>query len=583
MTRDRMTITVLALGVVVAAALSLFALILVDTRRSDRGNIEGRLRDRAKAGATLISSVFQASAATGRGSTAARYGGARVRPDVLARQARDGANAFLLVARPDGTVLAAAPGLPGAARTRLAGRPAWFRAAAARPILSVSNAGDSLVPRTLTFAQAFPAADGSTRILVSGSDPRLLSQFFAASLRQLPAVRGARTYLLDRRGAVLASPGMRARLGAPVPEDGVLDALTRRGHGNLSANRYYAASVIAGTPWRVVIVAPRGALFASIGGIRHWGPWALFGAFALAALTAIALVARAFRDAARIGTANAQLERATDVLEERAVALTGANRRLERVNGELARSNAELERFASIASHDLREPLRKVQMFSERVIHHESDNLSDRGRDYLGRMDTAAARMQTLIDGLLTYARVTTRPQPLEDVDLGQVAREVADDLDVIRRECGGRIEVGALPHVSAEPLRIRQLLQNLISNALHFHREDVPPVVRITGAVDGDDVVLDITDNGIGFEARHADRVFELFGRLHPRTAYPGTGMGLALCRRIVERHGGSIAVSSTPGQGSTFTVRLPRTPAADDVPPPALTEGDDPRFVAF
>jgi light-regulated signal transduction histidine kinase (bacteriophytochrome) len=265
------------------------------------------------------------------------------------------------------------------------------------------------------------------------------------------------------------------------------------------------------------------------------------------------------------------------------VALTGANARLERVNDELARSNAELDRFASIASHDLREPLRKVQMFSERVIHHESDNLSDRGRDYLGRMDAAAARMQTLIDGLLTYARVTTRLQPLEDVDLEQVAREVADDLDVIRRETGGRIEIGPLPHVSAEALRMRQLVQNLISNALRFHREGVPPVVRVSGSREGDEVVLEVADNGIGFEPRHVDRAFELFGRLHPRAAYPGTGMGLALCRRIVERHGGTIEVRTTPGAGSTFTVRLPATPPAPAETPAAMTEGDDPRFVAY
>jgi signal transduction histidine kinase len=214
-------------------------------------------------------------------------------------------------------------------------------------------------------------------------------------------------------------------------------------------------------------------------------------------------------------------------------------------------------------------------MFSERIIHHESDSLSPRGRDYLGRMDAAAARMQTLIDGLLAYARVTRRLMPLEDVDLQQIAREVADDLDVVRREAGGTIEIGALPTVPAEALRMRQLLQNLISNGLRFRRDGVPPIVRVTGSVDGEDVVVEVSDNGIGIEPRHADRVFDLFERLHPRDAFPGTGMGLALCRRIAERHGGSITVSSVPGAGSTFTVRLPRVPHPLELPPTTDGEG--------
>ncbi|MCW2958570.1 MAG: hypothetical protein JWP18_1373 [Solirubrobacterales bacterium] len=578
MIQQRSRLVLVALATIVVAALVTFALVLVDAQRSGRENIEGRLGDRAEAGATLISSVFTSSAQSGRTTAAQRYGRRAIADDALARNAREAQNAFLVVARPDGTVLAASPGTPATVEAALRRRPAWFRAAVTRRVLGSSNIRDSAVPGTLSFAQAFPS-EGGERVLVSGSDPKLLAAFFAGSLKRLPAVRGGRIYLLDADGAVLAGSGTRVRLGEMVPEPGLSAPLDQQDRGSISGDRYFAASAIDGTPWRVVIVTPEAELFASVDGLARWGPWALFAAFALAAVAATALAARSFAGARRVAGINLQLEDAKVVLEERAATLGETNHRLEQVNVELARSNAELERFASIASHDLREPLRKVQMFSERVIHHESANLSDRGRDYLGRMDAAAARMQTLIDGLLEYARVTTRAAPLEDVDLGRLARDVADDLDAVRRDVGGRIEVGTLPHVPAEELRMRQLLQNLMSNALRFRRPGIPPVVRVSGHVDGDDIVVEVSDNGIGFEERHADRIFDLFERLHARVDYPGTGMGLALCRRIVERHGGSITATSTPGSGSTFIIRLPRqdeaaagepsTPAGDTVPP--------------
>lgn len=567
--RDRMTLTVGALTAVVIAALVGFALVLAGSLQASRDDIEGRLQDRAEAGATLISSVFSSAAASGRANLIRRYGGEQVSVDALARQARESRNVFLAIAEPDGTVIAATPGTPASVATAVRARPAWFRAALAGPVFSPSNVADSAAPGTLTFAQAFPSA-GGTRILVSGSDPRILAAFFAASLERLPAVEGGRTYLLDADGAVLESTGLRARLGSRAPQADLLAALPERTSGNLEGDRFFAANAVEGTPWRVVLSAPRDELFASVEGLNKWGPWGLFAGFAVAALAAVGLVRRTFRDAQRIEAVNAQLA-------DRAGLLAASNAQLEQSNVELERSNGELERFASIASHDLREPLRKVQMFSERVIHHESDNLSDRGRDYLGRMDAAAARMQTLIDGLLAYARVTTRMEPLEDVDLGQVAREVADDLDAVCREAGGQIVIGELPYVPAEPLRMRQLLQNLISNGLRFHRDGEPPVVHVSGRVDGDDVVLVVVDNGIGFEPRHGDRIFELFERLNPRGSYPGTGMGLALCRRIVERHGGSIAAMSTPGDGSTFTVRLPRVVRTDD---PSAQETTTPRM---
>jgi len=232
--------------------------------------------------------------------------------------------------------------------------------------------------------------------------------------------------------------------------------------------------------------------------------------------------------------------------------LHSAMRRLEA-------SNRELEDFAYVASHDLQEPLRKIQAFGDRLKAKHAAALDPQARDYIERMQAAAKRMQILINDLLSFSRVTTKAQPFVPVDLGVVAHEVAHDLELRAHDAGGEIVIGALPSIEADPLQMRQLLQNLASNALKFHRQGVPPRVEISGeAVDGRAQIV-VADNGIGFEEKYADRIFTMFERLHGRGTYEGTGIGLAICRKIAERHGGEIAARSTPGQGSTFIVTLP------------------------
>ncbi|MBN2475501.1 MAG: PAS domain S-box protein [Pirellulales bacterium] len=243
-----------------------------------------------------------------------------------------------------------------------------------------------------------------------------------------------------------------------------------------------------------------------------------------------------------------------------------------RYAAELERSNQELEQFAYVASHDLQEPLRKIRTFSDRLEVKCADQLDETGRECIDRMQSAAERMQTLIEGLLTLSRVTTRGRNFERVDLGEIAREVVSDLEVQIERVGGRVAVGKLPVIQADPLQMRQLLQNLIGNALKFRRPEAPPVVKIHGrfvegrkqreagaSLLGERCRIVVEDNGIGFEIRHLDRVFGVFQRLHPRDVYDGTGIGLPICRKIVERHGGSITAESVPGGGSTFEVVLP------------------------
>jgi signal transduction histidine kinase len=237
----------------------------------------------------------------------------------------------------------------------------------------------------------------------------------------------------------------------------------------------------------------------------------------------------------------------------------------------LESSNKELQEFAHIASHDLQEPLRKVMSFGDRLKNKYADVLGDQGRDYLERMQNAAKRMQNLIQGLLMFSRVSSKAQPYEQVDLSEITREVISDLEIRIEELGGKVEVENMPVLKADALQMRQLFQNLIGNALKFHKEDEAPIVRVTSVPAGKDGVEEegtqsskfhkiiFEDNGIGFEEKYADRIFGMFQRLHGRTEYEGTGIGLSVCKKIVDRHGGKIETKSSPGNGTKFIITLP------------------------
>ncbi len=236
----------------------------------------------------------------------------------------------------------------------------------------------------------------------------------------------------------------------------------------------------------------------------------------------------------------------------------------------LERSNRELEQFAYVASHDLQEPLHKIQAFGERLKAKYSLGLGEEGCDYLDRMLNASIRMQTLIDNLLTLSRVTMKAVPFAAVDLSRVVQEVLSDLEAQIEQTRARIEVGSLPTIEADPLQMRQLLQNLISNAVKFHRPQQAPVVKVFSRSSsqqrvvpgkGTQAMVDIIvqDNGLGFDEKYLDQLFQPFQRLHGRNEYSGTGVGLAICQRVVGRHGGHITAQSKPGQGATFIATLP------------------------
>ncbi|MBI3600177.1 MAG: hypothetical protein HY097_05995 [Nitrospinae bacterium] len=267
-----------------------------------------------------------------------------------------------------------------------------------------------------------------------------------------------------------------------------------------------------------------------------------------------------------------------------------AEEKLHHYTTELERSNRELQDFAYISSHDLQEPLRKVIAFGDRLKMKYSEILGEDGLDYLERMQNATGRMQSLINDLLTYSRVTTKAKPFKPTNLKDVVSQIVVDLENRISQTGGRVEIGELPTINADKTQMFQLFQNLIANALKFHKAGETPLVTVKnrlippnpplekGGGRGDFVKggnllspplkkgdeggfheITVEDNGIGFDEKYLDRIFKPFERLHGRKEFEGTGMGLPICRKIINRHGGEITAKSSQDKGSTFIVTLP------------------------
>jgi PAS domain S-box-containing protein len=262
----------------------------------------------------------------------------------------------------------------------------------------------------------------------------------------------------------------------------------------------------------------------------------------------------------RVAIRNAELKEANERLQNEIRERKKANEKLQAYSLQLERVNQDLQNFVFIASHDLSEPLRKIQQFGENLQAVNGSALDENGQDWLKRMLNAAIRMQTMLNDLLIYARITTHTKPFTRVDLHLEAQTVISDLEGLCVRTRGKIVLDDLPTIEADPLQIRHLLQNLIQNAIKFHRPDVPPVVKISAVSPSpDEVQVLIQDNGIGLDEENFETVFQPFRRLHGRSEYEGNGMGLAICQRIVERHSGTITVESSLGSGSTFFITLP------------------------
>jgi signal transduction histidine kinase len=319
--------------------------------------------------------------------------------------------------------------------------------------------------------------------------------------------------------------------------------------GEGEGERFVVRSQVPGTDWSLVLAIPSEQLFLGLTGWERVTPWVVWALLTMAGGVAVAAILL--------------VERQRGALAEREYALALTNRGLEHANVELARSNAELEQFAYLASHDLQEPLRKVASYVQLLQRRYQGRLDDDADEFIGYAVDGAIRMQRLIADLLTYSRAGRRTLDVHVVDLTAVVDAALADLQLRVEETGASIEVARpLPTVAGDPGMLRQVLQNLLDNALKFHG-DSPPVVHVTGGWRGAERVhLVVADEGIGIPAEQIDRVLGLFQRLHSRTEYPGTGLGLAICQRIVERHGGTIEFRPHHPTGVEVHLELPAAP---------------------
>ncbi|EHJ47571.1 integral membrane sensor signal transduction histidine kinase [Solidesulfovibrio carbinoliphilus subsp. oakridgensis] len=355
-------------------------------------------------------------------------------------------------------------------------------------------------------------------------------------------------------------------LGGPGPGDFVREFRNLEDIPSLAS-----MSKSAATGWAVVLHVPKPLVWVKL---RSWLLWAVAGTslLSVAGVGLAGLIGRSIsrsiwglippaRDLAagkRAYPGNLGLEE-TDAVGR---ALEEASGLLMERTANLERSNRELEDFAAMASHDLQEPLRKIKAFGERLRENNAQNLDETGLDYLRRMEGAGDRMESLILDLLEYSRITTRPNPFVPTDLEALAREAVVDIEAAVAETGGRIVIGPMPTASVDVPQLRRAFQNLFSNALKFHGQDAPEIT-VSGTVVTEDgrpyARIEVADNGIGFEEKYRDKIFQPFQRLHGRSKFPGTGIGLAIVRKSVERHGGTVTAESQPGQGATFIMRIP------------------------
>jgi signal transduction histidine kinase len=256
-----------------------------------------------------------------------------------------------------------------------------------------------------------------------------------------------------------------------------------------------------------------------------------------------------------------ELYRKTHQLLQQEQHLTQLNQQLTLNLFQLKSTNEELERFAYAASHDLQEPLRKILLFSERLLG-KYEQLDSEGQNYLDKISKSASRMQVLIKNILDFSR-SVDSEAFEDTDLSLLLEGLLSDLEMSIEQKKALITVDPMPLLRVIPGQIRQLFQNLIINALKFSLADVPPEIHVYAVSDSSDsdefCHIHVTDNGIGFEQKYADQIFTLFSRLHSYDQFEGTGIGLSICKKIAEKHGGAIQAFGEPGKGATFILDLP------------------------
>jgi signal transduction histidine kinase len=522
----------LALGLTVLAlvAIAVAGFFLADTQSDQRRDLRERYVERTSVASSLLDALFRVAFTAQAEEAAERYGDADgITQAQLDADARRDENAYRVILNAAGEVVQASSSAPAQVDDR-----AVRRALASGVGLSSVREGTSPVVET---AVAFETPQGR-RVQVSASPAALFRSFLAGTLRPLPTLDDSVAYVLDGRGQSLG--GSREGGGRATDPAPGLVAASREMRGSFQRDgrtEFVASAPLAGSDWRVVLTASEKDLYSSVSGPGRWAPWVIL------VLGALALVAVAFL-VWRLLRTNKELALSRVRLQERAT--------------ELERSNADLEQFAYAASHDLSEPLRTVAGFSQLLRARYEGRLDPEADEFIGHMSAGVDRMQQLIDDLLLYSRAGRTPPRAEEVELEEVLAEVLEWIAPSIRERDARVTHDPLPVVRGERGQIAQVLQNLVGNAIKFTAHGQVPEVHVSAARQGDQWRVSVRDNGIGVDA-DAEVIFKMFARLHPVDAYPGTGIGLALAKRIIESHGGRIWVEPAPQGGSVFSFTLP------------------------
>jgi signal transduction histidine kinase len=542
--RDDATWPALVFVVAALLAVAAAAWLLADSQGDQRRELRERYADRVEVATALIGSLLTVAYNGQREDAAERLSGPVTRA-VLDAQARRGNAKYMLVLDATGRAIASSGGTPAGTAERLAQRPEFVRRALSSR--GGYGLGDLRPGDVIESAVAFPAQPEGARVVVSAAPARAFREFLQGALAPLPQGPEGRGWVFDRNGALISSVNVQPGL---TPDRELVRRSLREPMGEFTSpstgqERFFAAGSIPESQWRIVAGVSRDDLYATASGWARWTPWLILAVGAAALLGIVALLRRLLRTRGRLHQANAGLEESRLRLEERAA--------------ELERSNADLEQFAYAASHDLSEPLRTVAGFSQLLASRYRGKLDEEANEMITYMSDGVERMQQLIDDLLLYSRVGRAPLHEDRVDLNEVLADARAWMRPAVAEARAEISSDALPVVRGERGQLTQVMQNLLANAIKFTAPGVTPVIHVSAAAVDGEWRIAVADNGIGVDPAQEEAIFKMFGRLHPADAYPGTGIGLALVKRIVERHGGRIWVERGTKGGSVFVFTLP------------------------